>query len=237
MRITYFPSEDRGTANHGWLKTRFSFSFAHYFDPQKIQFGALRVLNDDFIAPNNGFGMHPHDNMEIITIPFRGTLTHKDSMGNEGNISAGEIQAMSAGTGIMHSEFNHSKSEPVELFQIWIFPNQSQVTPRYQQIKIADLQKENVLYQILSPNADDDGVWIHQNAWMFKGDFTSDTKVKYALNEENNGVFLMVIEGSVTLDVYELGRRDAVGIYNTDCFNFEAKKGTQVLLIEIPMRV
>ncbi|MDT8346317.1 MAG: pirin family protein [Flavobacteriaceae bacterium] len=236
MRIKHYPAEERGKADHGWLKTRFSFSFAHYYDPQNIQFGALRVLNDDHIAPDNGFGMHPHDNMEIITIPFKGALTHKDSMGNQGDITAGEIQAMSAGTGILHSEFNNSKSEAVELFQIWIIPNKTQVTPRYQQINIAALQQANALYQILSPNPHDDGVWIHQNAWMYKGDFDTDTRISYSLNQKENGVYLMLIEGNISLESYELGRRDAVGIYNTDGFEFEAAKDSQVLLIEVPMR-
>ena len=166
MKTIIHKAETRGHANHGWLNTHHTFSFANYYNPERVHFGALRVLNDDWIAGGEGFGKHPHDNMEIITIPLKGAVEHQDSMGNKGVINAGEIQVMSAGTGIFHSEYNANKDKELELLQIWVFSDKKNVTPRYQQMSLADLQKPNELYQILSPDYEGTGVWIHQQAWF-----------------------------------------------------------------------
>lgn len=235
MNTILYKANTVGTANHTWLQTRHYFSFADYYNDQRIHFGVLRVLNDDIIAPNNGFGMHPHDNMEIITIPLSGSLWHSDSMGNESVIRSGEIQVMSAGTGIMHSEWNNDIKEPVNLFQIWIYPRSRNCTPRYQQIEIASLFTPNTLYQILSPNHHDAGVWIHQNAWMFMGDFSKNTTQTYTLHSEKNGVFALVIEGNITIDQTTLETRDALGIWNSKEFEIHIQENTKIILIEVPM--
>jgi redox-sensitive bicupin YhaK (pirin superfamily) len=167
METILYPEKERGHANHGWLNAKHSFSFANWYNPHKINFGALRVLNDDIVAPGMGFGTHPHDNMEIITIPLKGKLEHKDSMGHTSVITTGEIQVMSAGTGILHSEFNASQTEAINLFQIWIFPNKRNVTPRYDQINIEYAKAENNFLQLISPDSKDEGSWIHQDAWIF----------------------------------------------------------------------
>ena len=171
MKTIYHSAETRGNANHGWLKANHSFSFAQYYDPERMNFGALRVLNDDTIAPGKGFGTHPHDNMEIITIPLKGDLEHKDSMGNVGVINEGEIQVMSAGTGVYHSEYNKNKDKPINLLQLWVIPKTRNVKPRYDQKSLREYKKTNAFYQILSPNQDDGGMWIHQDAWFHMGEF------------------------------------------------------------------
>ena len=235
MKKTAFPAQQRGHADHGWLKTYHSFSFANYFNPECMNFGVLRVLNDDFIAGGGGFGTHPHDNMEIITIPFAGDLEHKDSMGNVGVIRQGDVQVMSAGTGILHSEYNKNADVDVELFQIWVFPNQKNVTPRYDQISIQELQTQNSWYQILSPNPDDQGVWIHQDAWFHLGDFSEATNLDYPLKKEDNGLYIMVIEGSATVAGETLNRRDALGLSEVQNVPFEVAADSKILLMEIPM--
>ena len=235
MKKSAFPAQQRGHADHGWLKTYHSFSFANYFNPECMNFGVLRVLNDDFIAGGGGFGTHPHDNMEIITIPFAGDLEHKDSMGNVGVIRQGDVQVMSAGTGILHSEYNKNADVDVELFQIWVFPNQKNVTPRYDQISIKELQTQNSWYQILSPNPDDQGVWIHQDAWFHLGDFSEATNLDYTLKKEDNGLYIMVIEGSATVAGETLNRRDALGLSEVQNVPFEVASDSKILLMEIPM--
>ena len=235
MKKRAFPAQQRGHADHGWLKTYHSFSFANYFNPECMNFGVLRVLNDDFIAGGGGFGTHPHDNMEIITIPFAGDLEHKDSMGNVGVIRQGDVQVMSAGTGILHSEYNKNADVDVELFQIWVFPNQKNVTPRYDQISIQELQTQNSWYQILSPNPDDQGVWIHQDAWFHLGDFSEATNLDYTLKKEDNGLYIMVIEGSATVAGETLNRRDALGLSEVQNVPFEVAADSKILLMEIPM--
>lgn len=235
MKKRAFPAQQRGHANHGWLKTYHSFSFANYFNPECMNFGVLRVLNDDFIAGGGGFGTHPHDNMEIITIPFAGDLEHKDSMGNVGVIRQGDVQVMSAGTGILHSEYNKNADVDVELFQIWVFPNQKNVTPRYDQISIQELQTQNSWYQILSPNPNDQGVWIHQDAWFHLGDFSEATNLDYTLKKEDNGLYIMVIEGSTTVADEILNRRDALGLSEVQNISFEVAADSKILLMEIPM--
>ena len=237
MKYQIFKADERGGANHGWLNTKHSYSFANYFDSSRIHFGALRVMNDDIVAGGMGFGKHPHDNMEIITLPTKGGLKHSDSMGTGSVIKAGDIQVMSAGTGVFHSEMNAYEDQTSEFFQIWIFPHTQNVEPRYQQISIEELAKENELYQILSPNADDQGVWIHQNAWMFKGEFSAEKTVDYSVQQAGNGVFLMVVEGSIEFDGNVLDRRDTIEISDVENFQFKTTPNTQVLLIDIPMNI
>lgn len=238
MNKVLHPAQSRGAANHGWLKSFHSFSFANYYNPQKMHFGVLRVLNDDEVAPSMGFGTHPHDNMEIISIPLSGELKHKDSMGNEAIIKTGEIQVMSAGTGIQHSEFNASTSDPVKFLQIWLFPNKKNVTPRYDQIQLPDLATHNELHQVLSPNADDAGVWIHQNAWFHMGTFDAGTDQSYTLKDARNGLYLFMIEGSIEIEGETLGARDAVGLSDFNEVSFTStSENTRVLLMEVPMHV
>lgn len=238
MNITLHPASERGTANHGWLNSHHSFSFANYYNPQKMHFGVLRVLNDDTVAPGMGFGKHPHDNMEIVSIPLSGDLEHEDSMGNKAVIREGEIQAMSAGTGIFHSEYNASKTEEVKFLQIWIFPRKKDVAPRYDQIVLPDLTKENTLHQVLSPNPDDAGIWIHQDAWFHMGSFESDHKSTYAIQKSGNGLYAFVLEGAFEIEGQKLGKRDAIGIWDTKSVNFHSlDKRSRLLLIEVPMHI
>ena len=237
MNSVLHKANTRGHANHGWLKANHSFSFANYYNPERMHFGVLRVLNDDTIAPAMGFPTHPHDNMEIITIPLEGDLEHKDNMGNGTIIKNGDIQVMSAGTGITHSEFNANKGDYCKLLQIWLFPNKRNVTPRYDQIAIRSLAKENSLYQVLSPNKDDDGVWIHQNAWFNIGEYDKPTTETYSLHKKENGVYLFVIEGKLNIDNYSLEKRDGYGTWDTDKIEFTAEKSSKVLLMELPMQI
>lgn len=235
MNTVFHAADSRGAANHGWLKAKHSFSFAQYFNPERTQFGALRVLNDDIVAPGMGFGMHPHDNMEIITIPLKGALEHKDSMNNVGIIEADEIQVMSAGTGVYHSEYNKNTDQEVNLLQIWLFPNAQNVTPRYDQKSIADLKIPNSLYPVVTPEQRSDRLWIHQNAWFHLGDFTQPTTLDYTLKDPSNGVYAFVIEGKVILADTPLEKRDALGVWNTDSFTLSASENTRILLMEVPM--
>lgn len=232
--FVYHPAASRGAANHGWLQARHTFSFARYHDPSRMHFGVLRVLNDDIVAPGMGFGTHPHDNMEIITIPLRGSLAHKDSMGNAETITTGEVQIMSAGTGVEHSEYNPSATEEVNLLQIWVFPNRQNVTPRYQQFRLT-MEDKNHLYQILSPNPEDSGGWIHQNAWAFMGNLTAGTSIDYDLREPANGVYLFVISGNIAVNGQTLGPRDGYGIWSVEAFPIACNEDAQVLIMEVPM--
>ena len=237
MNSVLHKANTRGHANHGWLQANHSFSFANYYNPERMHFGVLRVLNDDTIAPAMGFPTHPHDNMEIITIPLEGDLEHKDNMGNGTIIKNGDIQVMSAGTGITHSEFNANKGEYCKLLQIWLFPNKRNVTPRYDQIATRSLANENSLYQVLSPNKDDDGVWIHQNAWFNIGEYDKPTTETYSLHKKENGVYLFVIEGKLNIDNHSLEKRDGYGTWDTDKIEFTAEKSSKVLLMELPMQI
>lgn len=237
MNTVLHKAETRGQANHGWLNAKHSFSFANYYNPERMNFGVLRVLNDDSIGGGKGFDTHPHDNMEIITIPFEGDLAHKDNLGNASVIRQGDVQVMSAGTGVYHSEFNINPDSEVKLFQIWVFPNKQNVEPRYHQISIRDIAKENAFYQILSPNKDDQGVWIHQDAWFHLGKFDAGKSDSYGLKKEGNGVYAMVIDGEIELNGQLLTKRDAYGIWDVDRFQVSAITDAQVLLLEVPMDV
>ena len=235
MKKVFHSASSRGAADHGWLQAKHSFSFANYYDSERVQFGALRVLNDDIIAPGMGFGTHPHDNMEIITIPLDGALEHKDSMDNIGVIETDEIQVMSAGSGVYHSEYNKNRDQSVSLLQIWVFPNKKNVTPRYDQKNIKDLKKVNSFYPIVTPNQNGPGMWIHQDAWFHLGEFDKETRINYNINKEGNGVYAFLIEGSVQIDGESLERRDALGIWDTEKFELLANQNSRVLLIEVPL--
>ena len=235
MKTQTHKADSRGHANHGWLNSYHSFSFANYYNPEKMNFGRLRVLNDDTVSAGHGFGRHPHRDMEIISIPLEGDLKHADSMGTEATIRQGEIQVMSAGTGVFHSEMNGNEDKEVKFLQIWIEPNDLSVEPRYDQQSIAELTTPNEFSQILSPNKEDSGVWIHQNAWMHFGEFDQDKEVSYELKDPSNGVYLFVIDGSGEVNGEELNKRDAIGVWDTNNFNISASKGSKILLMEVPM--
>lgn len=235
MKKVFHPASSRGAADHGWLSAKHSFSFANYYNSERVQFGALRVLNDDIIAPGMGFGTHPHDNMEIITIPLDGALEHKDSLDNIGVIETDEIQVMSAGSGVYHSEYNKNKDKSVSLLQIWVFPNKKNVTPRYDQKNIKDLKKVNSFYPIVTPNQNGPGMWIHQDAWFHLGEFDKETRIKYNINKKGNGVYAFLIEGSVQIDGESLEKRDALGIWDTEKFELLANQNSRILLIEVPL--
>lgn len=236
MKNTVLHTADsRGHADHGWLNAYHSFSFASWYNPERVQFGTLRVLNDDTVSAGMGFGTHPHDNMEIITIPLEGDLAHKDSMGNAATIKTGDVQVMSAGTGIQHSEFNPNHDQHTKLFQIWLFPKTRNVEPRYQQITLDQSLQKNNFAQILSPNADDEGVWIHQDAWFYLSDFDKDFSKKLALRKEGNGFYIMNIEGEIEVNGEKLEKRDAIGIWETSEIEIKANSASKFLVMEVPM--
>ena len=230
-------AETRGDANHGWLHSKHTFSFANYYNPERMHFGVLRVLNDDTVAAGMGFGTHPHDNMEIISIPLEGDLEHKDSMGNIAVIRNGDIQVMSAGTGIQHSEYNKSKDNTVKFLQIWVFPNKKNVTPRYDQITLQAEDRHNKLQQILSPNADDAGVWIHQNAWFHLGKFDKGVSTEYKLKLKGNGVYIFNLNGDLEANGQLLNNRDGFGIWDTDKMKLTAITNSEFLIMEVPMTI
>lgn len=230
-------ADSRGKANHGWLNSHHSFSFANYYNPDRMNFGVLRVLNDDVVSAGMGFGTHPHNNMEIISIPLEGDLEHKDSMGTAAVIKQGDIQVMSAGTGIMHSEYNANKDKPVKFLQIWVFPNKKDVKPRYDQITLDLEDRKNKLQQVLSPNPDDAGVWIHQNAWFNLTSLEAGKSLTYEVNDPvNNGVYAFLIEGEATINGQSLERRDGFGLWDIDKLDIKADSNTELLLMEVPMQ-
>jgi quercetin 2,3-dioxygenase len=227
----------RGNTNHGWLQSRHTFSFANYQDAQRMNFGVLRVLNDDTVAAGMGFGTHSHQNMEIISIPLEGDLEHKDSMGNKTIIQHEDIQVMSAGSGMQHSEYNKNKDKPVKFLQIWVMPNKMNVTPRYDQISLKKSDRKNKLQQILSPNANNEGVWIHQNAWFHLADLEAGFTTEYEIRNSNNGVYIFVLSGDVIINNQELTTRDGLGMTNTSTIKLEAVTNTEVLVMEVPMNI
>lgn len=235
MKTIFHKASERGHADHGWLKAHHSFSFASYHDPSKVHFGLLRVLNDDIVAPGMGFGMHPHDNMEIITIPLSGTLEHKDSMGNIGTIKPNEIQAMSAGSGLMHSEYNHSKTEPINLLQIWVFPKERNITPRYDQRIFSADDKNGKFKTIVAPAKSDDVMWINQDAYFSLGKFKAGSSLDYAIRHKGNGAYIFVIEGEAKIGEQILGKRDAIGIWETDKLSINTTTDSEILIIDVPM--
>ena len=228
-------ADTRGHADHGWLDSYHSFSFGSYYNPERIHFGALRVLNDDTVSEARGFGKHPHDNMEIISIPLQGDLQHEDSMGNVAVIKNGDIQAMSAGTGIFHSEYNKSKDEPVKFLQIWIFPNKKNVEPRYSQVSLNINDRHNKLQQVLSPNKNEKGVWIHQDAWFHLGKLDKGFSTEYIIKKKGNGVYAFILSGDVSIDGTKLNARDGFGIWDTNKISINADSDAEILLMEVPM--
>ena len=235
MNTTLHKSTTRGHANHGWLDSWHSFSFASYHDPGRMHFGALRVLNDDTVAPGKGFGMHPHDNMEIISIPLEGDLEHEDSLGNKQVIRQGDVQVMSAGTGVAHSEKNRNDDRPVRFLQIWLFPNKRDVEPRYDQKTFSDAEMHNTLLTVVSPMGEKKGVNIHQDAWFSLGKLDSGTVLTYDIRHEENGVYAFLIEGDVTINDVVMNRRDGLGIWDEKTLSITANSPSELLLMEVPM--
>jgi quercetin 2,3-dioxygenase len=235
MSIEIYPSSDRGHASYGWLDTWHLFSFANYYNPLREKFGVLRVLNDDTIECGTGFNEHPHKNMEIISIPLEGSLEHRDSMGNTTVIREGEIQIMSAGSGIRHSEFNHSKTKQAKFLQIWIFPKVKNIVPRYDQKKFASPLPVNVFRTYVSPEKESDTLWINQDAWLSRAAISVQFEVSYKRNLATNGIFLFVISGQITVSGHILNKRDAIGISDENEIKVQALDDSDVLLIEIPM--
>ena len=236
MKTILHKAATRGFFDHGWLKTHHTFSFADYYDPERINFGALRVLNDDKIAGGTGFGLHPHQNMEVVSIPLKGALEHKDSLGHASVINEGEIKAMIAGTGIRHSEYNKNNNTPAEFLQIWVIPDRMNVSPRYENAVIAGLLKKNEITEIVSPYpGDGKGLWIYQQAWFSIGELEKNTLQGYKLKSPNSlGVYAFLIEGKATVAGKELEKRDGLGIYDTESFEIKANEYTKILLIEVP---
>ncbi|WP_031426151.1 pirin family protein [Flavimarina sp. Hel_I_48] len=235
MKAILHKAETRGDANHGWLHSRHTFSFANYHDPERMQFGALRVLNDDKVAGGMGFGTHPHKNMEIVSIPLQGDLVHEDSMGNKTVIRNGDVQIMSAGTGVRHSERNKNQDEKVEFLQIWVLPRDLDITPRYEQITLNPADRKNKLQQIISPEKTDAGVWINQDAWFHLGNLDTDVNLEYKVKNNQNGVYIFVLEGTLEVEGQTLDKRDGFGIWDVDVLKINAIKDSEVLIMEIPM--
>jgi len=236
MNTILHEASTRGQANHGWLKSFHTFSFGNYYDPERINFGTLRVLNDDTVQGGKGFGTHPHDNMEIISIPLEGDLEHKDSIGNVGVIKNGDIQVMSAGKGIFHSEYNHNKDIPVKFLQIWVIPNKRDVTPRYDQITLNINDRHNKIQQIVSPDAKDEGVWIHQDAWFHLANFDNNYTDTYTIKKQGNGVYCFIIKGEFEVNGKKLASRDGFGIFDVENINVKSLSDqSEILLMEVPM--
>lgn len=236
MKSILHKAGTRGHANHGWLDSYHTFSFASYHDPQRIHFGALRVLNDDTVAGGMGFGAHSHDNMEIISIPTSGDLEHKDNMGTAQVIRQGDVQVMSAGTGVQHSEKNKNNDKPVKFFQIWVFPKEKNVNPRYDQKSFSDADKHNKLLTVVSPiGTADGGVQIHQDAWFSLGKLDKDLSITYTMKNKKSGVYAFVIEGDVTIGGEKLSRRDGLAITEADHLEIKADSDTELLLMEVPV--
>jgi redox-sensitive bicupin YhaK (pirin superfamily) len=234
MQTVIHKSETRGHANHGWLDAHHSFSFGQWYNPERVHFGKLRLLNDDVVKAGFGFGKHPHDNMEIVTIPMQGALEHKDSTRGNGVISKNDVQVMSAGSGIEHSEFNHSKTEDVKLFQLWVFTNKPNTTPRYDQKTFDPKDRQNQFQTIVSPYGNE-GLWIYQDAWFSLGNFDIDISSTYTINKTGNGVYVFVIEGEIEIDGNILSKRDAIGVWDTDEVIIKTNSNSEILLVEVPM--
>ncbi len=234
----------RGHAAHGWLDSYHSFSFAGYYNPERTQFGVLRVLNDDIVAGGKGFGSHPHDNMEIISIPLEGSLVHEDNMGHKEVVNAGEIQVMSTGSGVFHSEYNNNPDKPVKFLQIWLFPNRLNVTPRYDQVKVDTVKGDNSLQQLIAPLGEEEdgksgreGTWIYQDAWFFSGRFDKEREFSYERKGKDNGVYLFVIKGGFVVDGQRLETRDGLGITDKDSIGLQSlEQGSEILIMDVPMQ-
>ena len=235
MKTVLHKASTRGHANHGWLDSHHTFSFAGYHDPVRVHFGALRVLNDDIVSGGRGFGLHPHDNMEIISIPLKGALEHGDNTGGHGIIKSGEVQIMSAGSGLAHSEKNASETEAVNFLQIWVFPKKRNITPRYDQKLFPLEERHNRIQTVVSPGSEDGSLWINQDAWFSMGNFAKDFETEYVLHAKDNGVYIFVIDGDIVVDGQLLNKRDGYGIWDSEKISLVASSEAQVLFIEVPM--
>jgi redox-sensitive bicupin YhaK (pirin superfamily) len=235
MKTTLHKADTRGHANHGWLDSHHTFSFAGYYDPTRVHFGMLRVLNDDIVKGGAGFGQHPHDNMEIISIPLKGALEHGDNTGGRGIIKSGEVQIMSAGSGIAHSERNASKVEDVNFLQIWVFPKERNIKPRYDQKLFDSEDRKNRFQAVVSPEKNDSSLWINQDAWFSLGNLSKGFSNEYTVQKTSNGVYVFVIEGEVTVNGQKLSKRDGLGVWDTDKISINADTDAEVLLIDVPM--
>lgn len=235
MKNVYHENSTRGLADHGWLVSRHTFSFAGYHDPDRMNFGLLRVINDDTVSPSMGFGTHPHENMEIISIPLKGSLRHEDSMGNKHIITAGEVQVMSAGSGITHSEYNNSESENVEFLQIWVLPKERDIKPRYDQMRFNKGERDNLFQLVVAPDTTG-AVSIHQNAWFSLADISPGTTLEYSKHVEGNGVYFLVLEGEGSVAGHKVFRRDGLGLVDGGDCAVESFNGLQLLVMEVPMK-
>ena len=235
MPNTIYRASSRGHANHGWLDSHHSFSFAGYYNPERVHFGALRVFNDDIVKGGMGFGTHPHHDMEIVSIPLKGALEHRDDTGRHGVIKTGDVQIMSAGSGIAHSEFNASKTDEVNFLQVWVFPKKKNITPRYDQKAFDTKDRENKFQTVVSPEENGNTLWINQDAWFSLGKLKQGAEVTYPLKKKGDGVYAFVISGEATIDGNPLEQRDAVLISDKEGINVKATEDSEVLIIEIPM--
>ncbi len=235
MKSIFHAADRRGRVNFDWLNSYHSFSFGHYHDPEKMHFGMLRVLNDDLIEGGSGFGAHPHDNMEIVSIPLFGALEHKDSTGTNEVIRENDVQIMSAGTGIKHSEYNHYKDKETSFLQIWVFPKERNIKPRYDQKTFDPAKRQNQLLTVVAPD-DENAVWINQDAWFSLGNFESGLQSAYRIRKEGNGVYAFVLDGNVSINGQQLFKRDAIGIWDIDKLDIEAVTNANILLIDVPMQ-
>jgi len=231
----YHPADSRGLADHGWLLSRHTFSFADYHDPERVRFGLLRVINDDIVKPSMGFGTHPHENMEIVSIPLSGSLRHQDSMGNRHIITAGEVQIMSAGSGLTHSEYNNSDSEEVNFLQIWVFPEQRDIAPRYGQKRFEPADRRNRFQTLVAPERNNDAIWINQQAWFSMADLEAGSALSYVKRRPESGVYLFVIEGELTANGHPLAKRDGLGLSGPEDITLQAETAAEVLAIEVPL--
>ena len=237
MKTVFHPATERGHADFGWLDSHHSFSFGHWHNPEKMHFGALRVLNDDIVKGGGGFPAHPHDNMEIVSIPLSGALAHKDSTGTDGIIKTGDVQIMSAGSGIRHSEYNASQTDPVNFLQVWVFPKQANIKPRYDQKTFDVSKRQNQWQVVVSADENDGGVWINQDARFALTDLEAGKEISYSPAFNGNGVYVFVLEGEVEVGNARLNKRDAIGISETGNFVIKAGKASQLLAIEVPMQL
>jgi len=235
MNTVIHKANTRGHANHGWLDSHHTFSFAGYNNPQRVHFGQLRVLNDDIVKGGAGFGLHPHDNMEIISIPLIGALEHGDNTGGHGVIKAGEVQIMSAGSGLMHSEKNASRTDDVNFLQIWVFPRERNIEPRYDQKFFDAAHRQDKFQVVVSPEHHEGSLWINQDAWFSLTNLSEKSTIEYSLKKKGNGVYVFIIEGNVNINGEELQRRDGLGLWGDDRFSITAESNAEVLLMEVPM--
>lgn len=234
MKTILHKAESRGHANHGWLDSYHTFSFSRYYNPERVHFGALRVLNDDTVAPGMGFGTHPHDNMEIVSIPLSGDLSHRDSTGRQEVIRQGDVQIMSAGSGLTHSEMNANRDKEVKFLQIWVLPKELNITPRYQQISFPLAERQGRWQNVVAPD-NEQAVWINQDAWFTLGHFTAGSKTRYDWHKEGSGVYAFVIDGEVKIGDLVLSKRDGLGITEASSLDIEFTQEGELLLIEVPM--